>query len=110
MKRLWIAYMNSHMQGFPIALAALMQFIWFIRIFALLYWRCKRQNDYKVFNIIENHRWKVLNTRVAYPGRWNDKTLVLFDDFVRGIHEGSLMEDVSFELLERNAQGHINSV
>ncbi len=36
--------------------------------------------------------------------------MALFNDFVRGIYEGSLMEDVSFELLERNAQGHINSV
>jgi hypothetical protein len=98
MKRLWIACMNSHMQGFPIALAALMQFIWFIRIFALLYWRCKRQNDYKVFNIIENHRWKVLNTRVAYPGRWNDKTDGLFNEIPEGMQNGMLYNGIEFQL------------
>ncbi len=63
----------------------------------------------RMFNLTVNHRRRILSTTPGYPGRWNDKTLVLFDDFVRGIHEGSLMEDVSFELLERNAQGHINS-
>jgi hypothetical protein len=47
------------------------------------------------FNLNVNHcRW-IISTAPGYPSRWNNKTLVLFDDFLREIHEGSLMEDVS---------------
>ena len=43
----------------------------------------------RTFNLTVNHRRRILSSTVGYPGRWNDKTLVLFDDFVRGIHEGT---------------------
>jgi hypothetical protein len=46
----------------------------------------------------------------GYPARWNDKTLVLFDEFVRGIYEGDLMQDVTFKLLEKNGNGEIIEV
>ena len=40
------------------------------------------------FNLTCNHRRKILSVTVGMPGRWNDKTVVLFDRFVRGIYEG----------------------
>lgn len=40
------------------------------------------------FNITVNHRQRILSTTVGYPGRWNDKNVVLFDSFVRGIYDG----------------------
>jgi hypothetical protein len=43
-----------------------------------------------------------LSTTQGYPARWNDKTLVFFDDFVRGIYEGDLMQDVTFKLLQKD--------
>lgn len=42
----------------------------------------------RTFNLTVNHRRRILSTTVGYPGRWNDKTVVLFDPFVRGIYEG----------------------
>jgi hypothetical protein len=42
----------------------------------------------RTFNLTVNHRRRILSTTVGYPGRWNDKTIVLFDSFVRGIYEG----------------------
>ncbi len=30
----------------------------------------------------------ILSTTIGMPGRWNDKTVVLFDEFVSGIYEG----------------------
>jgi hypothetical protein len=40
------------------------------------------------FNHTINHSHQILSTPVGYPGRWNDKTIVLFDPFVKGIYEG----------------------
>jgi hypothetical protein len=33
----------------------------------------------RTFNLTVNHRRRILSTTVGYPGRWNDKTVVLFD-------------------------------
>jgi len=57
-----------------------------------------------------NHHCCILSTTQGYPARWNDKTLVLFDDFVRGIYDGDVMEDVTFNLLEKDSSGRIFEV
>jgi hypothetical protein len=44
---------------------------------------------------------------MGYPARWNDKTLVLYDDFARGIHEGTCLSEVEFVLLETDSNGNI---
>jgi hypothetical protein len=40
------------------------------------------------FNLTVNHHRRILSTTVGYPGRWNNKTIVLFDPFVKEIYEG----------------------
>ena len=57
-----------------------------------------------------NHRRQILSTTVGYPGRWNDKTVVWFDDFVRGIYEGTILEDTTFQLKELDRDGNIVNV
>jgi len=52
------------------------------------------------YNVTVNHRRRILSTTPGHPSRWNDKTLVLFDEFVKGIHDGKILDDVTFELLE----------
>ena len=54
-----------------------------------------------------NHQHQILSTAVGYPGRWNDKTIDLFDPFVRGIYEGSIMPNLPFELLEYDKAGNV---
>jgi hypothetical protein len=49
-----------------------------------------------------NHRRKILATTTGHPARWNDKTLVLFDNFVVSLNEGRHLNDVVFELYERD--------
>jgi len=63
----------------------------------------------RTFNLTMNHRNQILSATVSYPGRWNDKKIVLFDSFVRGIYEGSIMPNLTFELLEYDEAG-INMV
>ena len=64
----------------------------------------------RTYNITVNHRRRILSTTTGHPSRWNDKTLVRFDKFVSGIHDGSILEDVEFELLERNEEGDIVTI
>jgi len=64
----------------------------------------------RTFNLTVNHRRQILSTTVGYPGRWNDKTLIWFDDFVRGIYEGSILQDATFQLKELDRDGNIVEV
>ncbi|CAB9527088.1 Plant transposon protein [Seminavis robusta] len=63
-------------------------------------WRCshnlkqanmgfKQSHPARTYNLTCNHR---------HPSRWNDKTLVLFDEFMTGLHEGTILSDVKFHL------------
>jgi hypothetical protein len=59
----------------------------------------------RTFNLTSNHRKRILSTTKGHPARWNDKTLQLFDEFMTGIYDGSLLDDVEFELLEYDGEG-----
>jgi hypothetical protein len=67
----------------------------------------KMPHTARTFNLTVNHRRLILSTTVGYPGRWNDKTLVMFDEFVRGMYEGKVLDDVEFVLLEEDESGNI---
>jgi hypothetical protein len=53
------------------------------------------------FNITTNHRRLILATTSGHPSIYNDKTLIRFDTFVSGIHQGDLYQDMKFNLLEK---------
>jgi len=61
----------------------------------------KSSSTTRSYNITVNHRRRILHSTRGGPGRWNDKTMVLFDTFVRGIRDGDHLNDVEFELFER---------
>jgi hypothetical protein len=56
----------------------------------------------KAFNIVVNHRRKILNKTVGLPGRLNDKMVVLFDGMLSGMQNGTLYKDFEFELEDEN--------
>ena len=66
----------------------------------------KSAHTTRAFNITVNHRRRILYSTKGYPGRWNDKTLVQYDRLLRGIRDGSLLEDLDFKLYEE-ANGDI---
>lgn len=43
------------------------------------------------FNMTVNHRRHILHTSPGLPGRWNDKSLQLVNDLLRGIDDGSIL-------------------
>ena len=56
----------------------------------------------RTYNLTTNHRKRILSTTTGHPGRWNDKTLILFDAFAVGVKKGDILSDVEFVLLEKN--------
>jgi hypothetical protein len=70
----------------------------------------KMTHPARTYNMTVNHRRRILHTTPGHPARWNDKTVVLFDDFIRGIHEGKYLSDVEFELYEKDDNGAVFSV
>lgn len=63
----------------------------------------------RTYNIIVNHRRRILASTGGHPSRWNDKTIVLFDEFIQDLRNGKVLCDNEFELLERDADGNITS-
>ena len=58
----------------------------------------KDSHTTRVFNIVVNHRRKILNTTPGFPGRWNDKTIVLFDGMLRSMNEGKIYQNIEYDL------------
>ena len=55
------------------------------------------------YNATVTHSRQILGTTsCGHPGTWNDKTLVLYDGLIRGVHEGELYSDNEFKLIELN--------
>lgn len=62
----------------------------------------------RTYNIIVNHRRRILSSTKGHPARWNDKTLVNFDDLAVALNEGSTyLKDLPFELYERDEEGDV---
>jgi hypothetical protein len=62
----------------------------------------KSSHTTRSYCLTANHRRRILHTTRGGPGRWNDQTMVTYDTFVSGLHDGSVLKDVSFELLEKD--------
>jgi len=77
----------------------------------VIMWRCehnlkqanmgfKQSHPARTYNVCVNHRREIIHTTTGHPSRWNDKSLAYFDELLCGIHEGKMLQDVEFELLE----------
>ena len=81
------------------------------------YARLKNQNlggkdshTTRAYQLVVNHRRQMLATTVGFPGRWNDTTIVRFDDFITNIQRSNYLADNVFSLynergVEENYKG-----
>lgn len=60
----------------------------------------KMTHTARTYNVTVNHRRQILSTTKGHPARWNDKTLATFDDFMQMINDGTILNDVRFELYD----------
>ena len=58
------------------------------------------------FNTTVAHTRQILGTTCGHPGTWNDKTLILFDDLIRGVQDGKYLSENEFNLLELDEEGN----
>jgi hypothetical protein len=67
----------------------------------------KSSHTSRTYNITVNNRRQILATTMGHPARWNDKTVVLLDDFAVGLHEGTKLQDVRFDLHDVDSSGNV---
>ena len=61
----------------------------------------KMSKTSRTHNATVSHRRRILSSSSGqHPSRWNDKTLILYDDFVVRLKEGTILEDYEFNLYE----------
>ena len=70
----------------------------------------KSKQTARCYNLTCNHRRRILHTTCGHPARWNDKTIVLYDELARGLKNGKIMEDNVFELLQKDDNGLITKM
>ena len=63
----------------------------------------------RTFNLTANHRRRILHSTRGGPGRWNDQTMVTYDRFITGMHEGTELSDIQFKLFEYDGDGDVIS-
>lgn len=64
----------------------------------------------RTYNTTVNHRRRILSTTRGHPARWNDKTLIRYDDFATALKDGSIMSDNIFELQQFAADNTVETV
>ena len=61
----------------------------------------KQSKTAHTYKITVNHCRYILATRKGHPCTWNNKTLIRYNEFVSGLHNGMCLPDVAFFLFER---------
>ena len=62
----------------------------------------------RTYNLICNHRRKILSTTNGHPARWNDKSLVRFDTMATSLHDGTHpLCNLLFTLYEKGENGEV---
>lgn len=63
----------------------------------------KETGTARTYNLTVNHNRRILCSTRGHPSTWNDKTVCMYDELSVGLHKGTILNDVNFELLERSA-------
>lgn len=61
----------------------------------------KSKHPQRTYNATVNHLREILGTTSGHPGSYNDKSTILYDEFIKDIKSGAILDDYEFELLER---------
>ena len=64
----------------------------------------KTKHPTRTYNLTVNHRREILGSTLGHPGSFNDKTVVLYDEFITDIKNRELLSDYEFELMEHRGE------
>ena len=62
------------------------------------------------YNVTVDHSRRVLGSTCGHPSTWNDKTLILFDEFISNVHNGKVPDQFQFKLFEKDKNGNVIQV
>jgi hypothetical protein len=63
----------------------------------------------RAYNVAANHRRCIQHSTAGSPCTWNDKTLIMHDEWAMKLKNGEILQDVTFYLYERLEDGTIAS-
>lgn len=61
----------------------------------------------RTYNVTVTHWRQILDSTSGHQSTWNNKTIVLLDELVRGVNTGDIYGDNEFKLLERDKKGNL---
>ena len=61
----------------------------------------------RTYNISVTGTRRILSSTGGHPSRWNDKSIVMFDDFLTSVKDGNILDDVTFTLYEYDSNRNI---
>ena len=64
----------------------------------------------RTYNLTVNHCRQILGSTMGHPCAWNDKTVTLYDELVRGVKDGVLFSDYEFKLYEYDENNNVIEV
>ena len=66
----------------------------------------------RTYNIVSNHRRRILSTTHGHPARWNDKTIVKYDEMATMLKYGRSeeLDNHKFHLKEKKTDGTVHEV
>jgi hypothetical protein len=64
----------------------------------------KDSHTTRAYQLVVNHRRQILASTVGFPGRWNDQTIVRFDDFITDIQRGNYLAENEFSLYNEKGE------
>ena len=64
----------------------------------------------RTYNVTVSHCRQILGTTTGHPATFNDKTLLMFDKLLTGIHKNELRDDHRFTLLEKDNNNEVIEV
>lgn len=69
----------------------------------------KSKSTTRAYSMTVNYHRGILHSTCGGPGRLNDKMMVIFDTFVKGICDGDYIHNIKFKLFEKrgNGQGYM---
>ena len=70
----------------------------------------KLSSPARTYNLTTAHTRQILSSTCGHPSTWNDKTLILCDDFATSIRDNKLFNDFDFKLFEEDEGGNIIEV
>lgn len=61
----------------------------------------------RTYNLTVNHRRRILNTTSGHPSRFNDKSLICYDDFVQSLKNGKYDNQHEVEMYDFNDDNEV---